>query len=74
MIYIVTHLFFFWHLLYIIQLLSCFSKNPRVQYVDVGGSYVGPTQNRVIRLAEEFGIKNYKVFDNADAILSLNVR
>ncbi|XP_003725257.1 amine oxidase [flavin-containing] B [Strongylocentrotus purpuratus] len=47
-------------------------RNDKVKYVDIGGSYVGPTQNRVIRLAEELGIQNYKVFDEDAALLSLN--
>lgn len=29
--------------------------------MDVGGAYVGPTQNRVLRLAKELGIETYKV-------------
>ncbi|OXB55513.1 hypothetical protein ASZ78_001365 [Callipepla squamata] len=36
-------------------------KNKQVNYVDVGGAYVGPTQNRVLRLAKELGIETYKV-------------
>lgn len=43
---------------------SCilFSQNDKVNYVDVGGSYVGPTQNRILRLAKELGVENYKVY------------
>ncbi|XP_066170168.1 amine oxidase [flavin-containing] A-like [Sylvia atricapilla] len=37
-------------------------KNDKVGYVDVGGSYVGPTQNRILRLAKELGVETYKVF------------
>uniref|UniRef100_A0A8C6ZAL2 monoamine oxidase n=1 Tax=Nothoprocta perdicaria TaxID=30464 RepID=A0A8C6ZAL2_NOTPE len=36
-------------------------KNEKVNYVDVGGSYVGPTQNRILRLAKELGVETYKV-------------
>uniref|UniRef100_A0A8C0B3L5 monoamine oxidase n=1 Tax=Buteo japonicus TaxID=224669 RepID=A0A8C0B3L5_9AVES len=36
-------------------------RNNQVNYVDVGGSYVGPTQNRILRLAKELGIETYKV-------------
>uniref|UniRef100_A0A8D0G1S9 monoamine oxidase n=1 Tax=Strix occidentalis caurina TaxID=311401 RepID=A0A8D0G1S9_STROC len=36
-------------------------RNSQVNYVDVGGSYVGPTQNRILRLAKELGIETYKV-------------
>uniref|UniRef100_A0A8C2TL05 Amine oxidase n=3 Tax=Coturnix japonica TaxID=93934 RepID=A0A8C2TL05_COTJA len=36
-------------------------RNKEVNYVDVGGAYVGPTQNRILRLAKELGIETYKV-------------
>src|SRR5690349_1554377 len=29
--------------------------------VDVGGAYVGPFQNRILRLAREFNIRTYKI-------------
>lgn len=29
--------------------------------MDVGGAYVGPTQNRILRLSKELGIETYKV-------------
>ncbi|XP_066033146.1 amine oxidase [flavin-containing] A-like [Chamaea fasciata] len=37
-------------------------RNDKVGYVDVGGSYVGPTQNRILRLAKELGVETYKVY------------
>uniref|UniRef100_A0A8C9F8T4 monoamine oxidase n=1 Tax=Pavo cristatus TaxID=9049 RepID=A0A8C9F8T4_PAVCR len=36
-------------------------KNKQVKYVDLGGAYVGPTQNRLLRLSKELGIETYKV-------------
>ncbi|XP_038616157.1 amine oxidase [flavin-containing] B-like [Tachyglossus aculeatus] len=36
-------------------------RNKYVKYVDLGGSYVGPTQNRILRLAKELGLETYKV-------------
>ncbi|XP_012783233.2 amine oxidase [flavin-containing] A [Ochotona princeps] len=36
-------------------------RNEQVNYVDVGGAYVGPTQNRILRLSKELGIETYKV-------------
>ncbi|KAM4699696.1 amine oxidase [flavin-containing] A-like [Discoglossus pictus] len=36
-------------------------RNKEVQYVDVGGAYVGPTQNRILRVAKELDVKTYKV-------------
>ena len=37
-------------------------ERDEVKYVDLGGSYVGPTQNRILRMAKNLGIKTYKVF------------
>ncbi|KAL5005211.1 hypothetical protein ScPMuIL_018667 [Solemya velum] len=34
-------------------------QRDNVSYVDLGGAYVGPTQNRLLRLAKEFGVKTY---------------
>lgn len=36
-------------------------QNKMVKYVDLGGSYVGPTQNRILRLAKDLGLETYKV-------------
>ncbi|XP_055733912.1 amine oxidase [flavin-containing] isoform X2 [Salvelinus fontinalis] len=36
-------------------------QNEQTKYVDLGGAYVGPTQNRILRLAKECGVKTYKV-------------
>ncbi|NXS06675.1 AOFB oxidase, partial [Neodrepanis coruscans] len=36
-------------------------KNKQAKYVDLGGAYVGPTQNRLLRLTKELGIETYKV-------------
>ncbi|ELK07462.1 Amine oxidase [flavin-containing] B [Pteropus alecto] len=36
-------------------------RNQMVKYVDLGGSYVGPTQNRILRLAKDLGLETYKV-------------
>ncbi|XP_064615850.1 LOW QUALITY PROTEIN: amine oxidase [flavin-containing]-like [Liolophura sinensis] len=41
-------------------------QNPNVKYVDLGGAYVGPTQNRVFRLAREFGIQTALTYDTGD--------
>ncbi|CAC5413206.1 MAO [Mytilus coruscus] len=42
--------------------------NPKVKYVDLGGAYVGPTQNRILRLADEFGIETYLTNEVEDVI------
>ncbi|XP_071993871.1 amine oxidase [flavin-containing]-like [Engystomops pustulosus] len=36
-------------------------QNSKAKYVDLGGAYIGPTQNRIIRVAKEFGVETYKV-------------
>lgn len=38
-------------------------ENAEVKYVDLGGSYVGPTQDRILRVAKSLGVQTYKVFD-----------
>ncbi|XP_072033317.1 amine oxidase [flavin-containing] B-like [Amphiura filiformis] len=35
--------------------------DPSVGYVDLGASYVGPTQDRLLRIAKELGVKNYRI-------------
>ncbi|XP_041114988.1 amine oxidase [flavin-containing] [Polyodon spathula] len=36
-------------------------RNKHCKYVDLGGAYVGPTQNRILRIAKELGIETYKI-------------
>ncbi|OCT91673.1 amine oxidase [flavin-containing] A [Xenopus laevis] len=36
-------------------------RNKQVKYVDLGGAYVGPTQNRLLRMAKELGLETYKL-------------
>lgn len=36
-------------------------SDPVCKVVDIGGAYVGPTQRRVVRLANELGIQFHKV-------------
>lgn len=49
-------------------------QNQQVKYVDVGGAYVGPTQNRILRLAKELGIETYKVNVREATLLHTKVR
>ncbi len=44
-------------------------QDPSCKYVDLGGAYIGPSQNRVLRLSTELGIQNYKVNDHERTIL-----
>ncbi|MEQ2195748.1 hypothetical protein XENOCAPTIV_017740, partial [Xenoophorus captivus] len=43
------------------------------KWVDLGGAYVGPTQNRILRLAKEYGIKTYKVNEEEHLVHYVNV-
>nr|XP_019961906.1 PREDICTED: amine oxidase [flavin-containing]-like [Paralichthys olivaceus] len=36
-------------------------QNKETKWVDLGGAYIGPTQNRILRLAREYNVKTYKV-------------
>ncbi|CAB1437105.1 unnamed protein product [Pleuronectes platessa] len=36
-------------------------QNKETKWVDLGGAYVGPTQNRILRLAKEYNVQTYKV-------------
>ncbi|XP_077150932.1 amine oxidase [flavin-containing] B-like isoform X1 [Ranitomeya variabilis] len=49
-------------------------RNKEVQYVDVGGAYVGPTQNRLLRMAKELGVETYKVYLNGHLLQHTKVR
>ncbi|KAJ8256178.1 hypothetical protein COCON_G00200420 [Conger conger] len=43
-------------------------RNKETQYVDLGGAYIGPTQNRILRLAKEFGVQTYKVNEKENLV------
>ena len=40
--------------------------------VDVGGAYIGPFQNRILRLAREFNIRTYHVNNNGKNVLTFS--
>lgn len=44
-------------------------QNDIVTYVDVGGAYVGPTQNLLLRMADEFGVKTYLTNEVEDLVI-----
>ncbi|KAL7983657.1 hypothetical protein Chor_000533 [Crotalus horridus] len=48
-------------------------RNKHVKYVDLGGAYVGPTQNRVLRLSKELGLETYKVNEVEHLIHHVNI-
>uniref|UniRef100_A0A8C9T4Z7 Amine oxidase n=1 Tax=Scleropages formosus TaxID=113540 RepID=A0A8C9T4Z7_SCLFO len=43
-------------------------QNKETKYVDLGGAYVGPTQNRILRIAKEFGVETYKVNEKENLV------
>ncbi|OWF56714.1 amine oxidase [flavin-containing]-like [Mizuhopecten yessoensis] len=43
--------------------------NDVINYVDVGGAYVGPTQNLLLRMADEFGVKTYLTNEVEDLVI-----
>ncbi|XP_072301022.1 amine oxidase [flavin-containing] [Eucyclogobius newberryi] len=43
-------------------------QNKHAKWVDLGGAYVGPTQNRILRLAKEYGIQTYKVNERENLV------
>ncbi|XP_054642787.1 amine oxidase [flavin-containing] isoform X2 [Dunckerocampus dactyliophorus] len=47
-------------------------KNKEAKWVDLGGAYVGPTQNRILRLAKQYGIKTYKVNEQEKLVHHVN--
>ena len=49
-------------------------QNDKCKWVDLGGAYVGPTQNRLLRLSRELGIKHYLVNERQYLVKLENVR
>ncbi|XP_030614279.1 amine oxidase [flavin-containing] [Archocentrus centrarchus] len=47
-------------------------QNKETKWVDLGGAYIGPTQNRILRLAKEYGIKTYKVNEQENLVHYVN--
>lgn len=50
-----------------------FFQNKETKWVDLGGAYIGPTQNRILRLAREYNIKTYKVNEQENLVHYVNV-
>jgi len=42
--------------------------------VEVGGQWVGPTQDRVLALADELGVETFRTFDEGKSVLELGGR
>ncbi|KAL5005235.1 hypothetical protein ScPMuIL_018691 [Solemya velum] len=45
-------------------------RDPSYKYTDVGGAYVGPSQNRVYMMAKELGLEFYNVNERERAVLN----
>nr|KAG5696501.1 hypothetical protein BaRGS_016540 [Batillaria attramentaria] len=43
--------------------------NDNVGYVDLGGAYVGPTQNRLLRLARQYGVRTFLTYEEGDLVV-----
>lgn len=50
------------------QTPSAEAGDPHYGWVDLGASYVGPTQNHVLRLCRELDCETYLCRDNHDSI------
>ena len=46
----------------------CHMQDPSYDYVDLGGAYIGPSQNRILRMCDELGLKTYKIYKEGDYI------
>lgn len=49
-------------------------RDSKVDWVDLGGAYVGPTQDHVLRIAKELGIETFLVNEVEDIVYFKNVR
>lgn len=67
-------MFFFFFFSFLLCVLCVINQNKQVKYVDLGGAYVGPTQNRLLRLSKELGIETYKVNEVEHLIHHVKVR
>lgn len=47
---------------------SAEAGDPNYGWVDLGGSYVGPTQNHILRMCKELGCETYLARDDHDSI------
>ena len=53
---------------------SAEAGDPPYGWVDLGGSYVGPTQDHILRMCKELGCETYVCRDNYDSIHFSKVR
>ncbi len=48
-------------------------RDSKVDWVDLGGSYVGPTQDHLLRIAKELGVGTFLVNEVEDIVYLKNV-
>lgn len=49
-------------------------RDPKVDWVDLGGAYVGPTQDHLLRIAKELNLKTFLVNEVENLVYFKNVR
>eukprot|EP00057_Strongylocentrotus_purpuratus_P007351 XP_011661825.1 PREDICTED: amine oxidase [flavin-containing] B-like [Strongylocentrotus purpuratus] len=47
---------------------TCNFYDKEIDYTDLGGAYMGPTQDRIYRLSQELGVDNFRCNDDGEAI------
>ena len=48
-------------------------RDPKVNWVDLGGSYIGPTQDHLLRITKELGLQMSFVNEKEDLVYYKNV-
>lgn len=48
-------------------------RDPSVNWVDLGGAYVGPTQDYILRQIKDLGLKTYKVHEEGQQVFYYKV-
>ncbi|XP_070574711.1 amine oxidase [flavin-containing] B-like [Ptychodera flava] len=47
-------------------------RDPTYEYADMGAQYIGPTQNRILRMTKDLGIEHYKVHGKGIGVMELD--
>src|SRR5205823_6531884 len=49
-----------------------YTVNREGTFIDVGGQFIGPTQDRIIALSKAMGVKKFKPFKSGDNLFDYN--
>jgi monoamine oxidase len=49
-----------------------YTVNRERTFIDVGGQFIGPSQHRIIALANALGVKSFKPFNRGESLLDYN--